>query len=196
MTNIDPFDVGTAPLGEPLSVVIGSSAQWRREITIDAALFILTYQLRPQDTSIVLPASQDMTMVSVSHGVFAIDADATAFTGWVAGRYFWDLVVMQVSDSRTKIIESGEIFVFDTLGDRRSHAEVMVSKIEGLLQNRADNDVESYTIKARSITKMSVGDLRAWRDYYLREISNQSTQVGMFKKAGPNKSTIRVRFKD
>lgn len=198
MSNIDPFAVETAPLGEPLSVVIGQTAQWRRQIAIDPLLFSLEYSLRPYGAdATALPSPQTIPMVSIDvDGEFAVDALGDAFDGWVAGRYLWDLIVTQVSDGRTKIIEGGEIFVFGTLTDRRTHAEVMVAKIESLLENRADNDVESYSIKSRSITKMSMEDLRTWREHYLREIRNQTPQAGMFKRAGPDKGTIRVRFKD
>lgn len=191
---INPFAIDEAPFGEPLSIVIGQSTQWRRKINIDNSLFNLNYMLRhynpsPDDINYSIP------MMSVEDGIFAVDQTELMVADWTADRYFWDLVVGQISDSRTKIIESGEIHVFGSTSDRRSHAAVMVAKIEGILGNRADNDVESYTIKSRSITKMSAKELMNWRDYYLREVSNQSANAGIFAINAPKNNTLRVRFR-
>lgn len=192
---IDPFELSGAQEGEPLSLVIGQSSQWRRGINIDPSLFNLTYVLRPYD-----PASDavdySLLMTSVTGGGFAADVQPSDITGWTSGRYFWDLVVTRLSDGRTKIIETGDIFLFDSTADRRSHAEIMVGKIESILQNRSDDDVESYTIKSRSISKMSLKDLREWREYYLREISNKSSQKSLFSAKAPKTNSIKVRFTD
>lgn len=192
---IDPFALDETSVGEPLSLVKGQSTQWRRNINIDDTLFTVSYVLRHYVPSAVV-IDYEIVMVSVASGVFAADIEPSDVTDWIAGRYYWDMVVTRISDSRTKVVETGEFRVFDTATDRRSHAEVMVSKIEGVLENRADNDVESYTIKSRSITKMSASELRQWRDYYLREIANQPANGGIFKQDGPKKNTLRVRFRD
>lgn len=192
---IDPFALDEAPYGEPLSLVIGQSTQWRRSINIDGAIHTLRYVLRhyaPSGVSI----DYSIDMVSVSDGVFAADVSAANISGWSEGRYFWDLVVVRTSDDRSTIIETGEIRVFDSSAERRSHAEIMVGKIESVLEGRADADVESYTIKSRSITKMAVKELREWRDYYVREIKNQPADAGLFAAATPSRDTLRVRFKD
>ena len=192
---VDPFAVNEAPFGEPLSLVIGQSAQWQREINIDSDLFSLAYVLRHYTPSVdVIDYSIDMSAVKT--GVFGADVEPTDIAGWTAGRYYWDLVVTRTSDSRTKIVEVGEIYIFGSDTDRRSHAEIMVGKIESILQNRADNDVESYTIKSRSISKMSIAELRQWRDYYVREVNSQTPDVNLFKVDAPKKNTLRVRFRD
>lgn len=192
---IDPFALDEAPLGEPLSLVVGHSAQWRREINVDNALFELRYDLREYEPS-GTPVDYSIPMVPLTAGEYGVDIIPPEIDGWVNGRYFWDLVLVRSSDDRAKVIETGEIRIFDDQTDRRSHAEVMIAKIEGVLQGRADNDVESYTIKSRSITKMSAKELRDWRDYYVREIKNQVSEKGLFEVGGPNKNTLKVRFRD
>lgn len=192
---IDPFALNEASFGEPLSLVIGQSTQWRREINIDGSLFGLRYDLRHYTPSEAV-IDYSIPMSSVGTSEFAADIEPDDISGWTEGRYFWDLVVVRISDDRTKVIETGEIRVFGNSTDRRSHAEVMISKIEGVLQGRADSDVESYTIKSRSITKMSAKELRDWRDYYIREINNQPAEKGLFAVDGPKKNTLRVRFRD
>ena len=67
----------------------------------------------------------------------------------------------------------------------------MVAKIESILSGRADNDVESYTIKSRSITKMSVKELTNWREYYLVEAGRE---VDPFTGKRKQANTVKVGF--
>lgn len=193
---IDPFALNEAPVGEPLSLTIGQSAQWRRIINIDSSVFTLTYVLRDHGPGDGHAHDYQITMAPTSAGEFAADVLPTDITDWHSGHYFWDLIITRISDGRTKIIETGTIHVFGDNDERRSHAQIMIDKIESVLENRADSDVESYTIKSRSITKMSAKDLREWRDYYIREMANRPGDVGMFQVEEPKKNTLRVRFRD
>jgi hypothetical protein len=194
---IDPFDLNTAPLGEPLGLVRDGSVQWRREIEIDPDLFNLRYTLRrfnPDDTVDGETLGQ-FSMGYVSGIVWAVDLLPGDSTAWATGDFFWDLEVIRSSDSRSKVIDIGRIMVFGSQDDRRSHAQLMVSKIEGLLQGRADSDVESYSIKSRSITKMSMAELTQWRDYYLREVqSEQAMSETIFSGTSVNKTRARFRM--
>ena len=102
------------------------------------------------------------------------------------------MIVTRISDSESTIVQTGVVVLFATTDDRRTHAEVMVKKIESLLSGRADSDVESYSIKNRSITKMSVNELRDWREYYLAEISRTGGSTTGADR--PSKNTLRVRW--
>ena len=83
------------------------------------------------------------------------------------------------------------------LSERLHHAQLMLDKIESLLLGKADDDVASYTIKSRSINKMSPEELRQWREYYRREVANVSAATpGLFAQPVTNPSTLRVRFTD
>lgn len=189
---IDPFDVAEAPFGEPASIAIDHALQWQRDIDIDPDLFSLSYKFRPHDGGKYSGVIIAMSNVAGSH--WAVDVSPGDIEDMTAGSYHWDLVVLRISDSRTKIIDTGEVEIFTTDTDRRSHAQVMIRKIESILERRADNDVASYTIKSRSITKMGVDELREWRDYYRRELDDVAALNGAFEKSGPNPSTLRVRF--
>lgn len=191
---VDPFSLAEAQNGEPVALTKGQSAMWRREIDIDPTLFTIAYQFRNYDASDATdPSGYSIPLTSVSSGVFGADVSPTVIATWDAGTYFWDMVVTRVSDSRTTIIETGEIRIFADGDERRSHAQIMVAKIESLLENRADNDVDNYAIKSRSITKMSVAELREWREYYMREVANQPN-TGMFAAPKTKTNRLRVRF--
>jgi hypothetical protein len=95
------------------------------------------------------------------------------------------------------VVERGEFEVIQDLdnsgADPRTHAEIMLNKIESLLQGRADKDVSSYSIQGRSIAKMSIVDLLQWRDYYRKEVSKErrDNAIALGK---PTKTTMKVRF--
>ena len=190
---VDPFDLENAPLGEPLAIAIGQSAQWRKLLSIDDTLFGLAYVMRRYLPGAAL--DQTIDLVNVSTDTWAVDIEPADIATWEAGKFFWDLVVTRLSDSRARVIETGEIQVFATDSDRRSHAHVMLDKIEALLAGKADNDMAGYTIKSRSITKMTTKELMEWRDYYRRELANSAPLIGDTARRG-NRNSLRVRFRD
>ena len=67
---------------------------------------------------------------------FTLDNSATG--GYTTGDYFWVLKVTQSSDSEELIIDSGKITVkdnyFGSTGDTRSHAKIMLDKIESIFR--------------------------------------------------------------
>lgn len=184
----DPFDTTSAPLTEPESILIGSFTAWRREIELASALYSLKYRMTPTfgGTSIEVVGSTTDDLV------WTFDALSSVTSAWRAGTYRWDLIVTRLSDDEVAITETGMLRVFATSEDRRTHAEVMVAKIESLLAGRADSDIDNYTIKNRSISKMPVKELIEWRDYYRSEVARTG---GSTTGAGrPKNNTIRVRF--
>lgn len=125
------------------------------------------------------------------HWVFEVNsATATTMTPQRASR--WSLIVIRKSDSESSEIGNGFVDIFATTDDRSTHAEQMVVKIESVLHGRADHDIESYSIKGRSLTRMSVRELTQWRSFYLNEIASNggsTTQSG-----ARSNSKLRARF--
>jgi len=95
------------------------------------------------------------------------------------------------------LVNTGEFELLSNLdkngADNRSHATIMVQKIQSLLEGKADKDVTSYSIQGRSISKMSITELTDWRDYYRKEVvkERQAADLAAGKKTG---STIKARF--
>lgn len=186
----NPFSVEASPLTEPESLLVGSFYQWRKRLDYDDTLYSLKYRLFPADFS--TPREIIGTYDSSNEWwVFTLASGDT--TGWVNGDYRWDLMLQRLSDSETAVISTGSLVVHITSDDRRSHAEVMLKKIESLLEGRADSDIESYSIKSRSLTKMSVKELREWREYYSAEIERTGGSATFGKR--PYQNTVRVGFK-
>jgi hypothetical protein len=185
----DPFDTGTVPTTEPESIVAGSYVAWQRELALDSTLYSVAYRLIPATGGNPLTVNGTTTDGGAVWKFVALSAVTAA---WREGDYRWDIIVTRISDSEKALTETGVLRVFVSTADRRTHAEIMLVKIESLLSGRADSDVDNYTIKNRSISKMSVKDLMEWRDYYRAEIA----RTGGSSSAGgrPKNNTVRVRW--
>ena len=178
----DPFDPTSAPIGDPVTIIKGNYLAWQKALDYSTALFEVSYLFR-------LGVAAPLTVVGVqafSYWTFNIPSAVSAT--WPEGAYTFDIVVKRRSDNETIVVASGATSVFAATSDRRTHAQVMLAKIESILENRADNDVASYTISGRSISKMTIEELRRWRDYYLSEVA-ANKPVGQAK---TNK--VKVRF--
>ena len=128
---------------------------------------------------------------------FTLDNSATG--GYTAGDYVWVLKVRQSSDSEELIIDTGKITVkdnyFGTTGDTRSHAKIMLDKIESLIEGRADADVSSYSIAGRSLNKLSVQELTEWRNYYKAEYQKEIAKFRRDNNDGTGR-LVKVQFND
>jgi hypothetical protein len=188
---VDPFDSSNFPLTEPESIILGSHYGWVRQgIDVDDTLFDVKYDFYSHD-------GQNTETVTGSYDssvgwVFEISGAASAL--WIGSKsYRWDMSIVRKSDNAQKLIASGHMYFYANTEDRRTHAELMVAKINSLLEGRADSDVESYTIKSRSLTKMGIAELTKWRDYYLDEIRRTGGSADDFKSKS-KKNTILARF--
>jgi len=167
------FDPANSPTTEPLEIVVGDRIQWRRTdlgTDYDNSLYTATYVAR-----ITGGGASEITLTGTAYNddyLFTVSSvDSAAFT---PGYYHWQLEIVRDSDSERIVIDRGDFTAIVDLdvnqSDPRSHAEIMLDKIETVLQGRADADVLSYSINGRSLSKMAPTELVQWRDYYKREL--------------------------
>jgi hypothetical protein len=190
------FDENNAPEGEPLKIVAGDFIQWKKTSLAESyppATHSAEYVARITAggaSEITIPATE-----RTSYYLFQVSsATSAAFT---AGYYHWQLEVVETASGNRIVIERGDFEIIADLdnngADPRSHAEIMLAKIESLLEGRADKDVSSYSIQGRSISKMSIADLLQWRDYYRKEVlkERRDNAIALGKQT---KTTMKVRF--
>ncbi len=190
------FDSDNSPKTEPDEIVSGDLTQWRRTdlSDYDNTLYTLKYSARLATTAateIEITATADGTS-----GYLASVASATT-AAYTVGVYYWQAYITRDSDSERLLIDSGQWEVVANrdanTGDPRSHAKIMLDKIESLLEGRADADVENYAIGSRSITKMSVEELQKWRSHYRSEYQSELDEIARDRgKATGN--IIQTRF--
>jgi hypothetical protein len=186
MTTVDPFSTDDAPLTEPEAIIIGDFEHWKRVLNISDLSYRIDYDIRP------VAGGAAVTITGTTDDDGETWYFSTAGVTFVAGPSRWEMYAVRLSDSERRLQYSGTVEVYASTDDRRSHAEVMVAKINSVLEGRADSDVDSYSIKSRSITKMSVSELRQWRDYYISEIERTGGSLNTGNSAPTDK--IRVRF--
>jgi hypothetical protein len=190
------FDVANAPTEEPEQVVVGDFIQWTRPDLADTyptATHSLNYVARISsggNTEIQVAATE-------SNGIYVVTVDSTTSADFVPGVYYWQAEITETASSNRLVVDRGQfeaIVDLDTGGtDPRTHAQVMIDKIESLLEGRADGDVGSYSIQGRSLTKLGIDELLKWRDYYKGE-RRKELNAERIRRGLPTESTIKVRF--
>ena len=190
------FDAANSPTTEPLEIVVGDYIQWRRT-DLDADYpndqYTATYVAR-----ITGGGANEITITGTAYNsdyLFTISSATSA--AFAAGYYHWQLEIVRDSDSNRIVVDRNTFTAIVDLdvnqSDPRTHAEIMVDKIETVLQGRADADVLSYSISGRSLSKMTPDELVQWRDYYKREMVMQQRKERL-RRGMPTGATIVARF--
>ena len=191
------FDAANAPEGEPTTIVVGDFIQWKRSDLVQdypVATHSAEYVARITGGG----ASEIKLAANESDPTFYLfTVDSITSTDYVPGYYHWQLEITETASGNRIVVDTGTFTALADLDvnntDPRTHAEIMVDKIQALLEGRADKDVSSYSIAGRSITKMSVQELIDWRDYYRREAKKEKRDSDI-KNGRPTNTTVKVRF--
>ena len=191
------FDAANAPEGEPSEVTVGDFIQWKRsDIVADypPSLYSAEYVARITgggETEIKLAATEFDT-----YYLFTVDSATSA--DFVPGIYHWQLEITQTASGNRLVVDTGSFEAIPDLdsnqADPRIHAEIMIDKIETILQGKADSDVGSYSIAGRSLTKLTFQELLEARDKYKAEVVQYKNKE-LLKRGKSNGSTIKVRFR-
>lgn len=190
------FDPANSPIIEPERIVVGDFIQWRRtdlgtDYPNDA--YTATYVAR-----ITGGGSSEIQIAGTAYNTdYLFSVSSSVSENFTAGFYHYQLEMVRNSDSERIVIDRGTFTAavdLDVNGtDPRSHAEIMVDKIETVLQGRADADVLSYSINGRSLSKMPPNELVEWRDYYKREFLMEKRKERIRRKIASG-ATIVARF--
>ena len=191
------FDASNAPEREPLTVTVGDFIQWKRSDLVDdypTATHSATYVAR-----ITGGGSNEIqitgTESSPDYYLFTVtSAQSEAF---VPGYYHWQLEITETATGNRIVVDTGTFTANPDLdvnnSDPRTHAEIMLDKIETILEGRADSDVSSYSIQGRSLAKMSIADLLEWRNYYRREVKKEKRDSDI-RNGRQSSTSVKVRF--
>lgn len=185
------------PEGEPDRVVAGDTWTWKRSdlgTAFAPADYTLSYALK-LDGATVAPT----VFTATENGlIYEVTVSAATTAPLTPGKWHWDAYMTRTSDSARVRIGTGSIEVLpnyaDSAVDTRSHARKMLSAIEALLEGRSVADVASYSIKDRSLTKMTPAELMQWRDYYQREVQRED-QAERARQGKASGRTVAVRFR-
>lgn len=190
------FNADNAPTEEPEEFVIGDFVQWKRtDLSTD---YPNTTHTMAYVARIRAGGTSEITVNGTNSNkdyLFTITSAVSAT--YDVGKYHWQLEVVETASGNRIVVETGEWEIRPDLdvnnSDPRSHTEIMLDKIETVLQGRADADVLSYSINGRSLSKMSPDELVQWRNYYRKELAMHKRKE-LIKKGKPTGATISVRF--
>jgi len=191
------FDIDQAPDGrQPEKIIIGDYLLWKRtDLVSDYPLadYSMEYvaRLTAGGSTEIKVAAQEL------NGTYVFEVDSATSAGYTAGFYHWQLEVTKTSTGDRVAIETGTFTAVEDLdvngADPRTHAEIMITKIQTILEGKADADVSSYSINGRSLTKLSYQELVDARDYYRKEyITERRTEDA--RNGVRSSQTILVRF--
>jgi hypothetical protein len=194
MSNL--FDESNAPEGEPTTIVVGDFIQWKRTALANSyppATHTAEYVAR-----VTAGGASEIKLAAIErtdYYLFQVSSATSAL--FETGYYHWQLEITETASGNRIVVDRGEFRAVADLdnngADPRTHAEIMVDKIESLLQGRADKDVSSYSIQGRSLSKMAISDLLLWRDYYRKEVVKERRDSAIAN-GKPVKTTVKVRF--
>lgn len=190
------FDPNEAPEGEPTEIVVGDFLQWKRsDLVADYPLAEYSAEYVARITG--GGANEIKISATESGGTYLFTVDSVTSAEFVPGFYHWQLEITQTSSGNRVVVDIGDFTAIPDMdsnqADPRIHAEIMVDKIQTILEGKADSDVSSYSIAGRSLTKMSFQELVDARDYYKREVIAHNNRE-LVKRGKKNGATVQVRF--
>ena len=194
MSNL--FDAANAPSAVPEKIVVGDFIQWKRtDLSSDypPASYTATYIAR-----ITGGGAREIQVTGTnSDGIYLFTVTSATSAGFNAGQYHWQLEIVQNSSGNRIVVDRGYFEAIVDLdannADPRTHAEIMITKIESLLSGKADSDVANYSIAGRSLTKLTFQELIQARDYYKQEHRKEEIDERI-RRGIATGSTIQVRF--
>jgi hypothetical protein len=127
--------------------------------------------------SYILKGPASITIAgSIVDGIYEVEALPTATVNWTSGVY-WAFIAVELGGQKTSL-EIGKCEILPSLAsittlDGRSHAEKVRDALKSLIEGKASQDVDSYSIAGRSLTKLSPTELLKWLQFYENEVRKE-----------------------
>ena len=190
------FDTANALETEPAKIIAGDRLIFKRsDLNNDYAnsSFTLKYSARLEGTG----STEIQITATASGSDYLVEVNSSTTASYTVGTYRWQAYITRNSDEQRLTIDEGTWEVIANRDaattDPRSHAAIMVDKIESILEGRADSDVSSYSIQGRSLTKLGIEELMAWRDRYKAELLLEKRKERALNGVGTG-AKVLVRF--
>lgn len=187
------FDSSNYPTTVPETLTAGDRWAWKKtDLTDYGTGYTLTYELTLNG------GAAPVTVTATLSGTeYLVEVDASVTANYTAGDYYWNALMTRDSDSERTRVGSGTLTVDPdpavSAADPRTHARITLDAIEAVIENRATKDQESYSIAGRSLSRMNIADLLAFRDSYRSEVKREEDDEKIAKGLGTGKN-IKVRM--
>lgn len=182
----------TPPLAEPLVIVAGDLASWKRSLSDypASAGWTLSYALAKS-------GSQYTFTASASGNDFLVSVPAATTATWSVGQYLLQGYV--TNGTERHIVFEADITVQANLSaatgglDTRSHARKVLDAIEAVLESRASKTIVQWSGLEQSFSLIPTPDLLTMRDKYRIEYQAEIAASNIARGLG-NKRNVFVRF--
>ena len=172
MTVVFELATGEYPEGPPSSLYSGGFWAWKRQFFgIVYADYTLTYQLTPfgGGTPVEVSASAEANQFTV-----AIDGSLTLD----AGRYSWRELLVKTGATGKQVTGSGIIEILPdpeiSEADPRTGPQIVLDAINDLLAGKFSEDIQSVSVRGRSIAAMSIPELLEAKATYEALVSQEN----------------------
>ena len=190
------FDTDNAPETEPEKIISGDRLIFKRTnlgTDYPNSSYTLKYSARLEGTGSV----EIEVTASASGDDYLVEVASATTANYTVGTYRWQAYITRNSDSQRLTLDTGTWEVVANrdanTADPRTHAKIMLEKIESILEGRAASDVNSYSINGRSLSKIPIPELiefrASYKAEYLREVRKERAMNGI-----GTGQTVHVRF--
>jgi hypothetical protein len=166
----------TVPVGEPLSLQIGTTWSWKRPESTDfpvADSWVYTYYL------LGLTSNNFVATNSIATHDFSVTVTAATTAGYSAGVYRWELRASL--SGAVYVVDTGSFDVTENAAvtaatDHRSANAIKLQRIDDEILARITGDGsanDSYTIGTRQLSKLPMSDLRHMRAVYAAAVERE-----------------------
>lgn len=182
--------------GEPLALVRGDTWAWKRsDLGSDypPAGWALSYAARREGST----ADEFVITAAESGSDYLVTVDAATTADYAAGIWNWSAHMTRSSDGARVTIGRGQWTIAANLAaddvDTRTYARRTLDAIEAVIEGRASKSDQSYSIAGRSLSRIPLGELLAFRDKFRREVRAEM-EAETRSKSGSVGRTMAVRF--
>lgn len=186
----------TPPYGEPDTIVANDSVQWLKTFTnFNPVTDTLSYTLMP-----IAGARINISAVNYGDGsTFWVNVAASITSLWVPGFYLWQAYMLDSVGNRHTLY-NGRLtinpdFATASVGDYRSSVTITITNLYAVIQGKASSDQLHYSIRGRSLSRMSPKELTDWLDFY-EELLDREIRREQMARGNSTKGKILARFFD
>ena len=187
----------TVPEIEPYKVWQGDTFRWNKSLSdyTPADSWVLSYSFRSNTGT----GFNIIGSANSSNSGWEITVAAATTANYTTGEYTWQAYVTKTT--QRYVVDNGVTVVHQNLNglatsattDLRTHAKLMISKIQSVLEGRVDADIENYSIGGRSINKIPVSELVNILSTYEEKLDKEERKRRLANRHGSGR-VIKARF--
>jgi hypothetical protein len=186
----------TVPDTEPEKIFQKTTLKWTKELSdYPATTWTLKYYFNH-----TTPANNFSITATASGTTHSVTVPTTTTDDYAVGVYRWYATVTDGVSTYIPEWLTGEVQVYADPTNAAtarvlSHSQTALANIKAVIEGTAASDVLSYTIRDRSLSKMTPEQLVFWKNYYEKEVFKEQQAEAIAKGKKP-KSRILINLRE